>query len=147
LFQNNAVGLTNVNGAGHFQVNNSIFQNSTTADISMHNTGVFNFRNNYSIGSRRFVNAGGTCANDNVTIEGNTILDTTDPRSINQADIGPAILIDNVIRSAPGVSTGPIVRAGIANCPADVFSMGNTFSATSPLGSGTSGTFRSQSIG
>ncbi len=54
LFQNNAEGVTNALGAGNFHVYNSIFQGSTTADISIGNTGVFNFRNNYSIGSKRF---------------------------------------------------------------------------------------------
>jgi hypothetical protein len=54
LFQNNALGVTNWLGDGNFHVYNRIFQGSTTADISYGNTGVFNVRNNYSIGSNYF---------------------------------------------------------------------------------------------
>jgi hypothetical protein len=130
LFQNNAVGATNYPGAGIFEIYNSIFRGSTTADISNGNTGHFNFRNNYSIGSNRFVSSGGTCAPDLVTIQGNTILDTTNAQSIFQQDLGPVILLDNIIRSAVGVTTGPVVRVG--NCFGDLFSMGNTFTVSSP---------------
>jgi hypothetical protein len=144
LFQNNAQGIGNFdstgNGAGNFHVYNSVFQGSTTADISYGNTGVFNFRNNYSIGSNHFVWAGGTCGSDNVTIQGNTILDTTDRLSIRQADQGPVVLLDNVVRSATGVTTGPIVQIGNTNCPtSDLFSMGNIFTVSSPNALITSG--------
>ena len=148
LFQNNAVGVTNWSGAGNFHVYNSIFQGSTTADIGYGNTGVFNFRNNYSIGSNAFVSAGGTGAPDNVTIQGNTILDTKQALSVWQNDPGPVVFIDNIVRTSPtaspvsignGVSataaSGPAVVVGNNNFPlpaADLFSMGNTFT----LGSG-----------
>jgi len=51
LFQNNAEGVTNQPGAGDFNVYNSVFQGSTTADITIGNTALFNIHNNYSIGS------------------------------------------------------------------------------------------------
>jgi Pectate lyase superfamily protein len=130
LFQNNAVGATNSPGAGIFEIYNSIFQGSTTADISTGNTGHFNFRNNYSVGSNRFVSSGGTCAPDLVTIQGNTILDTTNAQSIVQQDLGPVILLDNIIRSSATVTTGPVVRVG--SCFGNLFSMGNTFTVSSP---------------
>src|SRR5437763_15601030 len=72
LFQNNAVGVGNalpgLNGAGAFHVFNSVFENSTIADISYGNPGPFNFRNNYSIGSKRFLSGGGSCSSNNMTI-------------------------------------------------------------------------------
>jgi hypothetical protein len=127
LFQNNVVGVTNAQGAGNYHVYNSIFQGSTYSDIEYQNTGVFNFDNNYSIGSKTFITAGGTCGPDLVTIRGNTILDTTNPTSIRQADLGPVVLLDNVIRSAATVTAGPIAWVGY--CSGDLFSMGNTFTA------------------
>jgi hypothetical protein len=134
LFQNNAVGVGNAipghNGGGNFHVYNSLFQGSTLEDISYGNVGVFNFRNNYSIGSKHFIWAGGSCGADNVTIQGNTILDTTDPLSIYEGDLGPVVLLDNIVRSAAGVTTGPVVQVG--SCSADLFSMGNTFTVSSP---------------
>ena len=149
LFQNNAVGVTNWSGAGNFHVYNSIFQGSTTADIGYGNTGVFNFINNYSAGSNAFISAGGTGAEDNVTIIGNTILDTTQALSVQQNDIGPVVFINNIIRTSPTAASvsigsgayataeaGPAVLVGNNNYPrpaSDLFSMGNTFT----VGSGT----------
>jgi hypothetical protein len=159
-FQNNGAGIGNIvpggdNGAGAFHVYNSIFQNSSTADIAYGNTGVFNFRNNYSIGSKAFITAGGTGGSDVAMIQGNTILDTTQTQSIGQNDRGPVILLDNIIRSASGAtySPGPCDELGrrAGTCPVvmvgdfnviypngngDLFSMGNTFT----LGWGTCST-------
>ena len=147
LFKNNAVGATNFPGAGGFHVFNSIFQASTVADIQYANTGVFNFRNNYSIGSSAFVRAGGTGAPDNVTMQGNTILDTTEALPVWQSDPGPVVFIDNIVRTSPTASpvaigqgvyatatSGPVVIVGNNNFPppaADLFSMGNTFTVGS----------------
>jgi hypothetical protein len=130
-FQNCGRGVTNISGAGNFHVYNSIFQNSATADLSIDNTGLFNFRNNYSTGSNRFFSSGGTNNPANVTIQGNTILDTTNAPSVSVSDLGPVILIDNTIRSASTVTTGPVVSVVGFN-PADLFSMGNTFTVSSP---------------
>ena len=126
LFQNNAVGVTNTQGAGNFHVYNSIFQNSTTADLTINNTGLFNFRNNYSIGSKQFLNSGATNNPALITIEGNTFLDTALAISIGTGTLGPMVLIDNTIRSLATVTTGPVVVAWGFN-PTDLFSMGNTF--------------------
>ena len=76
FFQNNYIGVTNwtpaQNGAGNFHVFNSVFQGSPGADIAFTNAGGFNFRNNYSIGSGRFMSGGGTCAPDSITVQGRT---------------------------------------------------------------------------
>jgi hypothetical protein len=55
FFQDNVVGVSNNPGAGNFHIYNSIFQNYTGSDIRIGNTGVFNFRNDYSIGSNQFI--------------------------------------------------------------------------------------------
>ncbi len=143
LFQNNAEGVTNQPGAGNFHVYNSIFEDSTTADITIGNTGVFNFRNNYSIGSNHFIGPSiGTSNPANITVEGNTILDTTSPASIALGNLGPVVLVDNTVRSLASVTSGPVVQVANWN-PSDLFSMGNTFTVldadlrqrTLPLGS------------
>src|SRR5271169_3199042 len=67
----------------------------------------------------------------NITVEGNTILDTTSSASIDVRDLGPVILLDNTIRSKAGVTSGPVVN--VANWePSDLFSMGNTLTVSSP---------------
>ena len=110
LFQNDAVGVSNNPGAGNFHVYNSLFQNSKSADIAIGNTGTFNFRNNYSIGSNQFLVASNTGNPANITIEGNTILDTANPISVAVGNLGPVVLLDNTIRSLAGASV-PVVRA------------------------------------
>ena len=133
LFKNNGYGVTNTYGAGAFHVFNSVFENSAQADIGFGNAGVFNFRNNYSIGSKQFISGGGAGTAYNITAEGNTILDTTDPLSIQVAGFGPLLLIDNTIRSLASVTTGPVVQLQCCYYYTDLFSMGNTFTASSPV--------------
>src|SRR5262249_26010378 len=53
-----------------------------------------------------------------------------DTLSVNDGGPGPTTLIDNVIRSKSGVSTGPV--AAVTWGTGDLFSMGNIFTATSP---------------
>ena len=130
LFNNNAIGVTNFYGSGNFHVFQSIFEGSTSEDIGFANSGVFNLRNNYSIGSNHFLFAGGTSSATNMTLQGNTILDTTAGSygSVFQQDLGPLVLIDNVIRSASGVVSGPVVTSY-----GDLFSMGNTYTVGSSV--------------
>jgi hypothetical protein len=136
MFQNNARGMTNtISGpqqAGNFHAFNSVFQNSSVADISIGNTGVFNIRNNYSSGSNQFFTAGATGNPAGINIIGNTILDTTQSETISIGNLGPITAIDNVIRSNASVSSGPVIRGGNNNFTT-LFSMGNTFTATSPV--------------
>src|SRR5260370_41827522 len=84
LFQNNYTGLSNnaPQGAGAFSAYNSIFEGSTGADIYIGNTGTFTFRNNYSIGSTRFCQCGGSFSPGNITIQGNSVLDTVQRQAI-----------------------------------------------------------------
>ncbi len=132
LFKDNAVGVTNSPGAGNFHIYESIFENSTSSDIVIGNTGTFNFRDNFSIGSAQFIVAGGTNNPANITIERNTILDTRNAASISVRNLGPVVLLDNIIRSSADAGTGPVVvAAGFLRT--DLFSMGNTFTVAHPL--------------
>ena len=130
MFSNNAVGVTNTSGAGNFHVYGSVFQNSSIADLQFRNTGLFNFRYNYSTGSNQFIRSGYSANPCNVTVEDNVILDTTNQTSISIGCLGPLVMIDNTIRSLTGAS-GPAVYAANWN-PTDLFSMGNTFTVPSP---------------
>lgn len=135
LFINNAEGVTNYPGAGNFHVFNSVFQGSTTADLTIDHTGVFNFRNNYSIGSKQFMGPSvGTGNPANVTLEGNIILDTKSAASIAAGHMGPLVMIDNTIRSLASVTSGPVAKVS-GFMPGDLFSTGNIFTAISPLSS------------
>ena len=135
LFINNAEGVTNYPGAGNFHVFNSVFQGSTTADLTIDHTGVFNFRNNYSIGSNQFMGPSvGTGNPANVTLEGNTILDTASAASIDVGHMGPLVMIDNTIRSLASVTSGPVAKVSGFK-PGDLFSTGNIFTVPSPLSS------------
>ena len=133
LFKNNGYAATNTYGAGNFNVFNSILENSAKADFGIGNAGVFNFRNNYSIGSKQFLCCGGAATAYNITVEGNTILDTTSPLSIGFTGFGPLLLIDNIIRSLSSVTTGPVVQLQCCYSFTDLFAMGNTFTASWPV--------------
>src|SRR5262249_788726 len=96
------------------------------ADIKIGNTGVLSFRGNYSIGSKAFINTGSTSNPANMTLQGNTVLDTTDISSMVIKNQGPVLMYDNVIRSfsAEGL-TGAVFLGSIFGC-ADI-AVGNTF--------------------
>jgi hypothetical protein len=125
-FENCATGVTNAaegEGAGNFSVYNSVFKNSTVADISIGQVQSASIRYNYSIGSKKFYNSMGAGVNGAMTaIQNNTILDTTDATSINLGDYGPINIYDNFIRSRG--TTGPVINIVEA---ADVLALDNTF--------------------
>lgn len=131
-FEDCAIGVTNEPGAGNFRVYDSTFRRSTVADLFMQNTGAFSVRGNFSINSKAFY-VSGTPINHPATIEiqGNTILDPVDPVAIRLNNQGPGLLLDNVVRSRPGVP-GPIVRWRTA-IDADVATIGNTFTAVNAV--------------
>jgi Pectate lyase superfamily protein len=127
-----ATGSTILQGAGNFRVYNSIFRHSKWADIAIGNTGGFSFRNNYSIGSRRFIDSGGTDNPAMIIIQGNTILDTADGASISIGNQGPVVMYDNAIRSARRGRWG-LVSIG-AFSDSDGLALGNTFTSADPFG-------------
>jgi hypothetical protein len=127
-----AVGVTNATGAGNFHVYHSVFRRSTTADLSMHHTGGFSARGNYSEGSRAFFVSDGATANPaTMHLQGNTIVGALDEAAIRLRNQGPGLLVDNTIQSPPGAA-GPVVTWD-AWFGADVTSVGNTFTVTNPI--------------
>ena len=130
-FEKNAVGVTNEPGAGNFHIFESYFGRSRSADISIGNTGLFNFRNNLSVGSAQFLNAAPTGNPANITLQKNTIVDTTSPLSLSIGNFGPVILLDNVVRSTPS-HLGPVVNVAPSGMR-DFFSLGNVFTVPSAI--------------
>src|SRR5262245_28547147 len=121
-------GTTNINGAGGFYVNNSIFRYSGQDDISIGNVASpFGVRNNYSIGSEQFIITAGTDSSAPLSVSGNTILDTTNSRSLALGNLGPNVLYDNTIRSLPSVTSGPVVEG------LNLVALGNTFTVPSAI--------------
>src|SRR5262249_38191839 len=93
----------------------------------------FAIRDNYSIGSRRFITGPANNSAANTTLQGNTILDTTDPISVAGGNAGPYVMIDNVIRSKSTVTQGPVVSFGDFAGDTDLTAIGNTFTVPSPM--------------
>src|SRR5262249_11093923 len=108
VFEDCATGITNYPAAGNWKVYNSLFKNSTIADLQLGNTGGFSARNNTSINSKTFLDAGFTMNPATISLQGNTILDTVDGTAITVSNQGPVLLLDNTIRSRSG-ATGPAV--------------------------------------
>jgi Pectate lyase superfamily protein len=120
-------GTTMINGAGAFEVSNSVFRYSGQADISIGNVASpYAVRNNYSIGSKQFIITAGTATSAPLTISGNTILDTTNSRSLVLGNFGPNVLYDNTIRSLP-LASGPVVEG------LNVVALGNTFTVPNAI--------------
>jgi hypothetical protein len=130
-FDTNAVGISNDPGAGNFRAYNNIFHHSTVADIKIGNTGVFSFRENYSIGSKVFIDATGTNNPASMTLQGNTILDTTNEQSISIGNQGPVLMYDNIIRSSNTDQRDSPVFVGSFS-DSDAISVGDTFTVSHP---------------
>jgi hypothetical protein len=132
-FEDCAVGVTNDPGAGNFHVFRSIFRRSTVADIAIRNALYFSIRHNLSIGSKQFVrarNIQGWAVP--LTIQDNTVIDTTDPTSIQVENPGPTLLLDNIVRSRSEQTGKPAVslESGIDG---DYVTVGNTFTVKNPI--------------
>lgn len=128
-------------GGGHFHIYESLFRNSTEADIRTGHTSYFGIRNNTSIGSKAFFLAvrpavgAGTWKpqetwSSQVVLQGNTILDPQDATPIRFASSSSLLLLDNLIRSRAG-ATGPVVEMNAPAQPA-VVAVGNTVTSTAP---------------
>lgn len=118
-FEDCHIGVTNAFGAGNYHVYESIFRNSTEADITEGHAAYFSIRNNFSTGSNVFFKAGWLDACGEITIQGNIILDPKDV-PIQVFNLGPLLLIDNIIKT----KNAPAVRV---REEAGFLSVGNTF--------------------
>jgi hypothetical protein len=136
------VGLANLytvsdqageDGAGNFIVYRSLFERSTVADAAILNGGWFGLYANVSTGSRRFFESGQSGANGaRVILQGNRVLDTTEPVAVDNGNLGPVVLIDNQFRSAAG-QTGAVVAIDTTVPGADVVSIGNRYTVATPV--------------
>jgi Pectate lyase superfamily protein len=132
-FQGCNMGLTNIIGGGHFHVYNSIFENSTTADMEINATSYFSERGNTSLDSKAFFVALGVGTNSaQMTIQDNIIIDPKNsPFVIGNA--GPLMLIDNTIL-LPENASYPVIKL-TDWVPTNILSLGNKYSGLStPLG-------------
>ena len=131
VFDDCQVGVSDDPGAGSFFVYESVFHRSTKADVTIGNPEFFSIRNNYSIGSKAFFTADSFTMNPCfLTLQGNTVVDPADTACVRLANMGPLLLLDNVIASKPDVTNGPIVSV-----MENLFSLGNQFTASNPLAS------------
>ncbi len=132
-FENNGSAISNIPGAGNFHAFNNVFQGSTFADLALLNTGNFNFRDNFSINSNKFLYEQYYYTNAAVTrLQGNTIITLPAKNyndcggcSVYQGNMGPTIMTDNNFVSPPNASGAAVVIKG--QDPADCLSVGNTF--------------------
>ena len=152
-FLNNGVGATNIAGAYH--VYNSLFENSSFADVHMHNVGNFNYRGNTSINSGYFLFGDYYYTNGTPTImEANQVFNPTNSGGLAawEGTAGALTMIDNILTtpsmfaackpSANNIGAGCAVTSGDQN-GADMFSVGNIYTIANVLGPGygaTSGT-------
>jgi hypothetical protein len=125
-------------GAGNFMIYRSLFQGSTVADMEIGNTSVwFSLHDNVSIHSQQFIHAMGIGDNGCAIIaEGNRVIETTDPTSVEVGNTGPLLLVDNQIRSADSDAGAPVVLLDDMTGPVgrNVFSLGNAFTRTPAIG-------------
>lgn len=127
-------------GGGHFHVYESLFKNSTEADITMMHTSYFGIRNNTSINSKAFfvaIRSWNWTDKENygasTSIQGNHIYDPLDATPIRIANSGNILVMDNVIRSRAAVKTGPVIHLATPTGDADMVSIGNTFTVKDPF--------------
>lgn len=132
LFDHCNVGISNTPGAGNWRVYNSVFLNSTVADVAMSNTGVFSARGNTSYQSTRFLTASSTGNPAEITLHGNTILDPVQVDAIKVSNQGPVLAVDNTIRSAVAAS-GNVMLLDFGG--ADLIAVGNTLTTGTALSS------------
>jgi Pectate lyase superfamily protein len=128
LFENNKIGVKGI--VGTFNVSNSVFKNSIDGDIYGQNNFFIGLRNNYSIGSPYFYQTGATTTALPATIQGNTILNSTDS-AIQIKTPGPATLLANTIQNSEGNSNPAVTFGGLL--PGNYVAVGNTFSVQNPI--------------
>ena len=139
-FVNNLVGITNVfegGGAGAFHAYNNIFLSSRHADLQLLNTGTFNFRDNFSKDSQKFLEEVFYYTNAAVTtLQRNTIITAAGNDchgcAVYQGNMGPTVLTDNIFVRPPD-ATGPAVSIAALNEP-DCLSLHNTFTGPNTIG-------------
>jgi hypothetical protein len=134
-FKNCGYGIANGvwGGPMTFSVYGSNFFGSTNADISTRPM-FMTIMNNFSSGSNQFLyeNSNGNNSAE-MYLQGNRILDTTNPLAIQSTGCGPLTMVDNVIRTKSG-ATGPAVQVQSGGCSStggsSIFSVGNKYAVS-----------------
>lgn len=120
-------------GAGGIHVYRSLFERSKVADVHIANTSFFSVHQNVSVGSKRFFQGDGMGSNNaSIVIQGNRVIDTTDPAAIVNGNLGPLVLVDNEIRSAVGNTSAVVVLNDWVQ-KRDVVSIGNKYTVSNPI--------------
>jgi hypothetical protein len=148
-FENNGSSISNIPGAGNFHAFSNVFNGSTFADLALLNTGTFNFRDNFSVNSKKFLYEQFYYTNAAVTrLQGNTVITPSgndcNGCSVDQGNMGPIILTDNTFVS-PSDATSAAVLVRSLN-PPDCVSAGNTFTNSKTIQCGIDGTGRLASV-
>ncbi len=117
------------NRAGNFHAYQSVFLRSRKMDIGAVNLMVFSFINNFSQGSRCFMDwAGGHVWGSPTSITGNRIIEPTGELAIRLGNGGPYLLADNVIKSRLGTTNPPVHLTW-----GDQTLVGNTYTVANPV--------------
>jgi hypothetical protein len=125
-FTDCAIGATNLNLAGNFEVYDSLFLRSKTADMMIYATpGYISARRNTSVGSKSFFVAKVAGRNTaRILLEKNIVANTASSPVVvgNQ---GPLSLVDNTFITAPGLNYPVVLANDFRN--SDVLSLRNTY--------------------
>jgi hypothetical protein len=117
------------NGAGNFHAYQCVFLRSRKMDVGAANLMVFSFINNFSMGSKCFMDwEGGHTWGSATSITGNRIIEPTGDFAIRLGNAGPYLLADNVIKSRAGAA-GPVVHMTWG----DQALVGNTYTVANPV--------------
>lgn len=111
--------------SGAFRAYQCLFLGSTTADMQMDGANIYSVRDCTSIGSARFVRAFGSSNAACILLQANRVIDPTTETAITVSNAGPLICLDNVLRSASGHTTGPVLEQ--TGSYSDTITIGNTF--------------------
>lgn len=126
LFEDCGTGIT---GGNHGMVLNCLFRRSRIVDVGGGDLGYYAVRNCFSVGSRRFFENTDHLDGRAAVLQGNRVIDPTDPHPILLTGAGPFTVFDNAIRSPAGAQ-GPVIERDARNNTTALF-MGNTFTAGS----------------
>ncbi|MDD5704804.1 MAG: glycosyl hydrolase family 28-related protein [Kiritimatiellae bacterium] len=125
VFEDNAIGVESLVGGAH--VFRSFFRNSSLADVVQTMPIWQELYGNTSVGSKTFLSVNTPWVASPLLLRNNTILDQRDAEAVWVWNSGPAILLDNRIRSV----TGTVGAAATVGC--DLVSVGNRYTVDAPL--------------
>lgn len=129
LFTDNGYGVTNIYGAGAFNVSNSVFERSSASDLAIGNTGPFSVRNNLSVDSKMFFTTGMAGNPANIVIQGNTIVHPgSDPITIGVP--ASLMLLDNRFLH---LESSLHILTSFCYSPLAFISAGNTYAVSQPF--------------